>query len=158
MIQANQLRIGNKFMGAGMIQTVKEILDYGVTGSVQANQIGKVEATPGYEHLILVHENRNQYKPVDMEGVALTPEILEKCGFKLDGFKQYGIDLPKIISLSDRRIYFAGDYLYLQEGSGRNPSLDLVTLWNKDLMKNFYLHSLQNVFYALTGEELIINP
>jgi hypothetical protein len=90
--------------------------------------------------------------------ISIAPEWLERAGFEKDGFNQYGIDLPKTLSLSERRIYFAGDYLYLQESDSRGRNVDLVTLWNRDIMRAFSLHKLQNLYLELAGQELAISP
>jgi len=89
--------------------------------------------------------------------ILLTPEILEKAGFEQNGFKAWDISINphkgghKVLS-------FSGDYLYIKEGSNIFAAKDddIVCLWNKDLMKVFYLHQLQNLYFALCGTELKI--
>jgi hypothetical protein len=149
MIQANELRIGNKFSGAGIrVQTVKEILDYGATGSVQARHESKVEASAGYEHLILVQENGNQYKPVDMQPIPLSPEVLEACGFhnKTEGLGEdyWKLDLNMCGNAwSDKFTYYL-------------PYNNLSTYTGNIRVTS--LHQLQNLYFALTGTELNYTP
>lgn len=93
----------------------------------------------------------------DLQQVPLTPEILEKCGFEKDVFMGYQILIDnKEMSTVSKKLYFSGDYLYLEEWRDgvKTYERDLITLWNKDVMKTFYLHQLQNLIYSLTGEEL----
>lgn len=87
--------------------------------------------------------------------IPLTPEVLEACGFKKDGFNQYGIELPKTLSCATRKLYFAGDYLYLEERVESGKVTDLIAIWNKDLMKEFYLHVLMNLYHSLTGKGIV---
>lgn len=147
MIPVNELRAGNLFIGVGMIQTVKEILDYGSTGSIQKINKTNVEATPGYTHLILVEENGNQYKPVDMLPIILTPEILQGCR---DYDKNRGLQIqPGDYPHGDLFIDFVnnGD-CYLQNCSDG--------YWFGKPIKHF--HRLQNLYLDLTEKELTYNP
>jgi hypothetical protein len=137
MIQARDLIVGNIFNrkhGKGWTWTV---IDEGIIRSVFSESL--------------------EYALDDFEPIPLTPEILERCGFSQDGFYQYGIDASSSLSTSKRRLYFGGDYLYLEE-EDKNLNRDLITIWNKDLMKVFYLHQLQNLYFTLTGKELNYNP
>lgn len=63
----------------------------------------------------------------DLHPIPLTPEILEKCGFVLDedaGY--YFLDLP-----------------------GKPQNIDRLKVG-----KGVFVHQLQNLYFALTGEEL----
>ena len=90
--------------------------------------------------------------------IPLTPEILEQCGFVKDGFKAYNLNISPFPD-GIRLLCFSGDYLYIKEGDKAiHPAkLDVVCLWNKDLMKEFYLHQLQNLYFAPTNRELKLN-
>ena len=82
---------------------------------------------------------------------------LEKAGFEKDGFGAYNIWLPKTYSTTNRTLSFSGDYLYLRERVNENRFNDIISsIWNKDLMKQFYLHQLQNLYFSLTGIDLNI--
>lgn len=81
--------------------------------------------------------------------IQLTPEILEKCGFtkmnngwNMGEHKSY---MDVIFSLFDDN-YCQGELDLLLNGS------DL------PMPKVKSLHQLQNLYYALCGEELIFNP
>jgi hypothetical protein len=79
---------------------------------------------------------------IDIEKVypiPLTPDILEKCGFRymeeLNGLHYKGHVVFKTIS---------GDWI--------------IDIERKGLLINIYtLHQLQNLYFALTGDELQIN-
>jgi hypothetical protein len=71
--------------------------------------------------------------------IALTPEILDKCGFKKD---YSGLVLPDKMSLS---FSVTKEFGYL--ACWQDKCLHLP--YNIK-----YLHQLQNLYYSLTGEEL----
>lgn len=72
--------------------------------------------------------------------VPLTPEMLERCGFER---------VYSSLVFGDYYLYDAPDF----EGNW----------WFKNLEHNFkvvkikYLHQLQNLYFALTGEELVMS-
>lgn len=91
------------------------------------------------------------FKP---EGIPLTEDWLKRFGFEQGALGSWTKSITIFGNL--RELSFGGDYLYLREGkevygSGED---DLCVLWNKDVMKQFYVHQLQNLYFALTGEEL----
>lgn len=75
----------------------------------------------------------------DFEPIPLTPEILQKAGFEKDG---NGFCLSDKMSLS-LAVTKNGGYL----ACWRDRSLNFVIN---------HLHQLQNLYFALTGEELSI--
>lgn len=126
-MKASELRIGNLIMGMDMVQTVFEILDNTDRGRI---------VHLGYEHLILVKENGNQYKPIEVHPIPLTEEWLLKFGFnyqKADVSSFY----PFYVK-SGFRINEEGYHWYVQT----------------HCVHIQYVHQLQNLYFALTGEEL----
>lgn len=106
-------------------------------------------------HQITEIINGDQF--IDCTPIPLSPEILEKAGFVKDAFHNYTRKLKPNLITTEAYLVFAGDYLYLRHYNGENRMDDsVVTLWNKDLMEQFYLHKLQNLVYDLEGEELEI--
>lgn len=89
--------------------------------------------------------------------IPITPDILLKAGFNKNNFNQYSIDVYKN-QWGYKRLFFSGSYLYLEESvsEGQYGSTDLITIWNKDFKKEFYLHELQNLFLLLSGKNLNI--
>lgn len=122
MVQFNELRVGNLMhVGNGIYERVLEILCDSIT----------TETKQGI---------------FDFEGIPLTPEILEKAGFKYDeGMESYDLFTSSgLISIATDYSFFIGDN-HLECGFAGG---------NKSLVK--YLHQLQNLYFALTGEELQI--
>jgi hypothetical protein len=97
------------------------------------------------------------------EPIPLTKEILEKCGFEKDNeqkfngiIESYSLDidvkgsnkntihfnLPGNTRIKNKELYNFGNYTVNDH-------------WGSNNFK--YLHQLQNLYYALTGEELNVN-
>jgi hypothetical protein len=72
----------------------------------------------------------------DIQPIPLTPEILEKCGFIEIGKKCWAISIFEVFQ------------------SGKDDNEFFIDV--KWLHYFKYLHQLQNIFFALTGEELKI--
>lgn len=94
----------------------------------------------------------------NLQPIVLSPEILEKCGFE-----KYGRDdMPRTLSyeLGEFRIFPSNSFCDF-EGYGyihyKLPKFEN----NKDESARFkfkYFHQLQNLYFALTGEELNYTP
>lgn len=80
--------------------------------------------------------------------IPLTPEILEKCGFKKNGTfdKQFNNGNQIEIDLSDE---YKGE-VWLGGSDSCTNGMGFVANCQ-------YLHQLQNLYFALTGEELTVN-
>lgn len=117
MINVKEVRVGN-------------ILQYkGHMWTVEYNNLFRLELA-GHEH----------------EGIPLTPEILEKCGFKLNANA-----VPQRWNKP-----FRESTIYLYIGLSGNISFTPFA-WNYTLEVN-HLHQLQNLYFALTGTELNYTP
>jgi hypothetical protein len=82
------------------------------------------------------------------EPISLTPEILEKCGYiKTDN--QY--------KNSKSECYVDYDTMFISEFNGKFEFTILSTDTNGYDVPLTSLHQLQNLYFALTGEELQIN-
>lgn len=102
----------------------------------------------------IFHPEMMEYALDDFEPIPLTPEILEKAGFeklkKADTYRCYWGSLDKVL--------FIGFY-----GTGIFPTIvkegEMVSDPTGAIMLNKieYLHQLQNLIFALTGQELTIN-
>ena len=89
----------------------------------------------------------NNYNPI-----PLTEEWLVKFGFEKEP-----LSYSKNIDLfgGGKKISVSGDYLYIIDSEKQTTiPTDIITIWNKDVKKEFYVHQLQNLYFALTGEEL----
>jgi hypothetical protein len=78
-------------------------------------------------------------EPLPYSPISLTPEWLDRCGFKDEGKSVYAKDHFKI-GVSD------------QGGANWVFYFDR----HLNLRSLHYLHQLQNLYFALTGEELAI--
>lgn len=139
MIKTEELRIGNKFNGMGMIQTVFEIIDNSDKGKIEYVSEFQKE---GYKYLITCVENGNQYKPIEINPIPLTEKILIKSGFKRlgkDGNFYYG----ELNEFMEREIY-----LFLA-----NDGIICYKDYKHPIKS---VHQLQNLYRALTNKELII--
>jgi hypothetical protein len=88
----------------------------------------------------------------DCSPITLTTEILEKCGFdyKVNGFNH-----------EFRRGKCEGEYLDYLLLNRHEPSsyYKLIHVMGEVVLvdKIYYLHQLQNLYFALTNTELIVN-
>lgn len=74
----------------------------------------------------------------DLRPIPLTPEILGNCGFRKDGLTYKSkITLKQFFGENGKHFLFGYE----------NANIDI-----------FYLHQLQNLYFALTGEELTFKP
>ena len=95
--------------------------------------------------------NQNQRSNVEsINGIPLTEQILLKCGF--ESYKTYLLrkkindDFYLIFSPKDTRPLYCILRMY-------NDDMDMLQECNNIVDCN-YLHQLQNIYFALTGEEL----
>lgn len=131
MINANELRIGNLCLDHNAEYHEVSIKDF---------------------HRFNVPKMDGDY---GLYPIPLTEEILLKCGFEKEPMAyRKSIDYFG----GGKKLTFSGDYLYIVDSEKQNTiPTDIITLWNKDICKEFYLHQLQNLYFALTGQELEIN-
>lgn len=141
MINANELRIGNKVKckvsnDAGIYE-VKGIDGYKIVAKKGKSDV------PDYERTIRIWggaRDNELYVESQLAGIPLTPEILEKCGFEVKGGYAYAAEVK------NWRMK-----IYRNEGGSYNWA---ISNWNVIELK--HLHQLQNLFYSLTGTELEI--
>ncbi len=132
-IQANELRIGNWVFD-------KEAKKYTTITCIEESRVSTKDGVLPY----------TPYE--EIQPIPLTPEILEKAGFVLDKTNgTYWLNL-------------AHNYLELLPASGHwyptyaeCPEFSHLTEQRVSLNLIDYLHQLQNLYFAITGEELTIN-
>lgn len=131
MIDARELRIGNLVNGITLGKKIPVVVE-----GIHKNGINP--------HVDSLGELDVDWYFDRIEPIPLSPEILEKCGFEENNFHSdhwYHVELgPHIIEYDD------GTYI-LEAVSGASVS---------NCFK--YLHQLQNLYFALTGQELNYNP
>jgi len=146
MIKANELRIGNKFHGAGMDQTVFEIHDNTDRGRIKQE---------GYEQLIMCVENKNQYKPVEISPISLNHEWMLKLGFEAIKNESYINGIEYCLKVDKE-----GDTQFNGIGTHeKNGDLVVNVLCRGNYVCNTldYVHQIQNLYFTLKREELNIN-
>jgi len=135
MVNARELRIGN------FVNVLHPITKEWQYCPIKAMSIKNIEDNPDHELI------KNNFAPIE-----LSPEILDKCGFvkRRDGEYLYSIDLDKHISIVMSKDTFFPMLLQDAEFSGGELSVFCCN-------EIQYLHQLQNLVHALTGEELTVN-
>lgn len=135
-MKANELRIGNYVFHKENVLRITNIIDFCVNMEF-GEQSGE----------------RNDEIDIDeISPIPLTPELLEKCGFKKGNIcynNGYSIELLKT-DFYLRPSYEGGFYWGFNE-SKQKKDCEL-----NDVKSIHYLHQLQNFYYALIGEELNI--
>jgi hypothetical protein len=120
-----------------------------------------------YSHLITVVENRNQYKPCEMDGIPLSPEILVNAGFAppvlrpetsdwSDSYDLDGVDFNGVTDIHSIDGWYIclydGKWYHCYENAGYDEEAHIYTIG----IGFEHLHQLQNLYHALTGKELNI--
>jgi hypothetical protein len=143
MIQANELRIGN-LVKYNQLRTETQVAKV-IALIHDAPHAMVVYKHPSFYAPKEIEENEVPAKYVYIEGIPLTPQLLEKCGFVLD--KGVGVWFDKKehdgfrITLWDSH---EGRYLFTRQ----MPSNHIPV---------FHLHQLQNLYFSLTNQELTIH-
>lgn len=126
---------------------------------VEEEVLGIVKVSEIYRHVVLAtSKNLNKEGVVvdfdyvltldNIQPISLTPEILEKCGIERTG---------NLANSASRKFYKIGKIII--ESIYENRIAVYIDSETEFILIGFhgYLHQLQNLYYALTGEELIIN-
>jgi len=86
--------------------------------------------------------------------ITINEEWHNKFGVYLNGFKSFEYLLPQRNNF-DLKVVFNGDYVMLRQGDG-NIDDDICSIWNRDLTRrDMYVHEWQNLYFSLSGEELV---
>jgi hypothetical protein len=144
MLHARDLRFGNRVLNQkGEIITVQQILSNSIVYDTQLNvsreltNVGTHYLSSYTAHVVEVVKETDLQ---DIEPIALTGVVLEKCGFRNFVREEW------IITYGNAHI----DFEFTEEGLRlRNPAPSRVSIK--------YLHQLQNFFYAIAGQELEVN-
>lgn len=141
MITTNELRVGNKLL----FQRNSEIIEIITVAWVSDDSIGYKEE----------HEASYPKSPNHFFGIPLTPEWLERCGFKyLDSIISGRYFVQWADSNSEIAWYPVGQFISINTATGGEGEQSNYT---EVSMKHIqYLHQLQNLYFALTGQELQI--
>lgn len=136
MIQANELRLNNYLHLDGAIYQINEI--YNRLQCVELKR--KNQSNP----------NLNEYEECDLdcenlEPIELTEKIILSCGFKerksIFGYWIYEIEFQNTV-FSVEEVDLGLCYFYVG---------------NTHVSQTRYVHELQNLYFAITGEELVFS-
>jgi hypothetical protein len=126
-MKATELRIGNKFY-----------LPNGKIGTITYHEI----------RLLTILQDKPNYKPI-----PLTEDILLKCGFEKVEFASeqtgYGTEYHLTVDV-DINLNYAEDFSLSMYGNSNQCGNEVIPF----LGSINTVHGLQNLYFALTGEEL----
>jgi len=131
MIKPNHLRIGNLVLLNGKITEVTAIDDTGLNGQCFHESM---------EYDYEFNPENVSWDYGKLEPIELTPEIIEKCGFKITGTDTLGGWIVYQNGVIEFKCGFGGCHLQNKLS---------ITVFH-------FMHELQNIVHALTGEELEI--
>jgi len=162
MIKANELRIGN-YLQMNELKEVKETRRIEFFNN-PVKVLSLVFKSVMNEYSINYEYKNKETKEVEswstrLKNESLTPiplneEWLLKFGFKKDCFGSWNYFIKKS-TIYFSKIQIVPDYVYLRQGTQKKPHQDhLCTIHNRDIQGEIYVHQLQNLYFALTGEEL----
>ena len=137
MIAANELRLGN-----ALEYLVEDCVDNSSEWMLNIVDTADIVDAASNESIF-----NKYYRPI-----PLTPEILEKCGFKKELFEMSGCEVWHVPNTLWR---VARSYRDENEYKLWHERISPPT-WNLKTLK--YLHELQNIIFALTHEELNYTP
>jgi len=126
MINANELRIGNWVQAPLGEYMQVEILGH--------------DKNPNY----IFARGNGEFGQNGFDGIPLTPEILQACGFKHRGSIYWDIEISDINF--QVKLYNDGGYRLTMKRQMVN-SINVLGIYKR-------LHTLQNIIHALTGTEL----
>ncbi len=101
----------------------------------------KIRAMPLYSYDVEAADGK-EYSLANLEGIPLSPEILQKCGFKFDADELFDGEREVVVEK-----YILGYFEWYQKSKElfyREVNLPHIK----------YLHQLQNIYFDLIGEEL----
>lgn len=128
----------------------------------QNGRVKQVVAIQTDHDFVYVHLDtwENKTHILHVKPIPLTPEILEKCGFSYLGNGSYenGHMFDKIFvykrnTLSIGIMLMAGGKLSISFNTNFKTNASMRIYEGSE----YYLHQLQNLYQALTGEELEVN-
>lgn len=130
-MKANELRIGNWVL---------------INGS--ATKVNSIDES-GWINSYLNESSRERHiELTEVEPIPLTPEILEKCGFEYDKIDHVLEDEIELYKRAEFTLLLENNqFVYCEWGE----YVDRIGIPLTSL------HQLQNLYFCLTGEELIVN-
>jgi len=132
-----ELRIGNSI-----------IYNYNENGLIEA----EFKTVVNVQILKSLEDGTAYAKPIPLD-----EEWHNKFGVKVNGFQSFEYELPRKNN-QQITVVFNGDYVMLRQAtSNKKHEDDIVSIWNTDLTRrDMFVHEWQNLYFALTNEELTI--
>lgn len=131
---AQELRIGNYI-------NALDDYDQAIASQVMALSDGVADIDE-HGNRVLFYTLNGEYAPeqCSIEGINITEEWIKRLGFEEDSI------IEKRFNKDDYQVYFFkdDDYIYLRQVGST-------------IAKIKYIHQLQNLYFALTGNELTLN-
>ena len=144
-MKANELRIGN--LVSITCEAKKDVADtchldylselardYFIIGNFSTDEIN-----------VFIGKELIEFSLSEIEPIPLTAEWFEKCGGRIGGEQVLFISMPKIKAELHFEMKPYGNVVVLKSDFGEFVPEDIK-----------YVHQLQNLYFALTGEELTI--
>src|SRR5690554_4223891 len=128
-MKASELRIGN------LVSNMYE----------KTARVREIHEHPSWAGGFLVITNKNKSAIATLRPIPLTAEWFEKCGGRIGGEQVLFIPMPEIKAELHFEMKPYGNFVVLKSDFGELVPEDIV-----------YVHQLQNLYFALTGEELTI--
>lgn len=107
--------------------------------------------------LVFIYADYQSFLPEHIHPIELTPEWLERLGFKLKKGTPANSEMIYCdfeVRIKDFRIYVAESPTELKQSSIHIKS---DSRYFPELAEFGYVHQLQNLYFALTGEELTLS-
>jgi hypothetical protein len=149
-MKANELRIGN-LMNFPFTNEIIEVV------GINAHESIDLQLNKTIINTISFRKDLNLYcEPIDkIEPILLNEEWHNNFGIIKNGFHYFEYKIKRKNNYNIE-IIFTGDYIMLIQRDGKIED-DLICIWNKDITKrDMYVHEFQNLYFALTGEELTL--
>jgi hypothetical protein len=136
MIKPTELRIGNSVS----FKDIKGVTIYGTIISLGTKN-ANIDFAGGMPYCIAPYGR--------IDPIPLTPELLEACGFEL--LYKGGAFMPAVMNKHFKEAGMLIEVYADKEGKGWHFGN-----WFPDKIGVEYLHTMQNIIYLLTGEELTV--
>lgn len=157
-MEAKELRLGN-LVTDEWFESFKTII---TVESIDAAGINLMIEDDGNWSELAQHTIVPEYKFDQLHGIPLTEEWLLKLGFKpiphMTVMNSFTLDIGRDRVISIGCVGTPNEMIFLIEDySKRVPSQDICVLRNFDYDDRTYVHTLQNIVFAITGKDLIYN-
>lgn len=143
MINAVDVRVGNLVMWGIHICKIEGIHTRNLTQKENKTEHFYISGAVPFSEYYCVYPN-------DIEPIVLSPDILEKCGFRKT--QEGNMALPEVWSRNYQKRVVINTIDISIRGSD-----EIHWIEGNTIVELYSLHQLQNLVHALTGEELSIN-